>query len=88
MTETRQLLQFPCRFPVKAFGHDHPNFAATVLEVVQQHAADVTEADLKQSNSRNGRYLAVTVSVNATSQAQLDRIYEALTGHDMVVMAL
>lgn len=88
MSEVTQLLEFPCRFPIKAFGHDHPDFAQTVLEIVQQHARGVTATDMKQSNSRNGRYLAVTVNVQATSQSQLDQIYEALTSHDMVVMAL
>ena len=60
----------------------------TVLEIVQKHAEGVTEQQLRQSNSRNGRYLAVTVTIEATSQLQLDNIYRALTDHDMVVMAL
>lgn len=81
-------LEFPCRFPIKAFGHDQPDFPDLVFKLVRMHAEDVTEDDMRSNNSRNGRYLAVTVTVTATSQAQLDNIYQALTAHERVVMAL
>ena len=81
-------LEFPCRFPIKAFGHDHPDFKSTVFDLIKTHAEDITESDVKQSASKKGKYLAITITVNATSQAQLDNIYNALTSHEMVVMAL
>ena len=81
-------LEFPCRFPIKAFGHDHPDFPEIVFELVRKHAQDTTAEDMRSNNSRNGRYLAVTITINATSQVQLDNIYNALTAHELVVMAL
>ncbi len=82
------LLEFPCRFPVKAFGREHPEFADIVFELVRQHAEDLSRTDVRQNNSSGGRFLAITVTVNATSQRQLDDIYKALTAHELVVMAL
>ncbi|MEY4767812.1 MAG: hypothetical protein RL637_451, partial [Pseudomonadota bacterium] len=37
--------------------------------------------------SKNGQYLAVTVTIEASSQAQLDAIYYSLTAHPLVLMA-
>ncbi len=81
-------LEFPCRYPLKIFGHDHPDFADLMLELVRSHAEDVSRDDLNSNTSRNGRYLALTITITATSQVQLDNIYRALTSHERVVMAL
>lgn len=88
MSDTTSLLEFPCRFPIKAFGHDHPDFADTIFELIREHAQDISRTDLTQNHSSGGRYLAITITINATSQAQLDSIYQALTDHELVVMAL
>lgn len=88
MKPDQAVLEFPCQFPVKAFGHQHPDFARIVLDVVRKHAEETTEEDLTMNNSRNGRYLSVTITIRATSQVQLDNIYRALSDHEMVVMAL
>ena len=39
-------------------------------------------------SSRGGKWVSVTVTIQATSRAQLDAIYQALSDHDKVVMAL
>jgi putative lipoic acid-binding regulatory protein len=38
--------------------------------------------------SKQGKYLSVTCTINATSRAQLDALYGELCNHPMVVMAL
>ncbi|KPJ93840.1 MAG: transcriptional regulator, partial [Gammaproteobacteria bacterium SG8_15] len=38
--------------------------------------------------SSNGKYVSITVIVNAQSREQLDAIYQALTDHEHVIMAL
>lgn len=88
MSDKQALLEFPCRFPIKAFGREHPDFQDIVFELVKQHAQDLTDADMRLNNSSGGRFLAITITINATSQAQLDNIYQALTDHELVVMAL
>ncbi len=82
------LLDFPCRFPVKAMGRDTDDFEATVVGIVRRHAPDLSEGAVTLRPSRGGRFVSVTVTITATSRAQLDAIYSDLTDHDQVLMAL
>lgn len=89
MTET--LLEFPCSFPIKAFGSAEQgagDFAELVLSLVQQHAEGVTAQHLSKNRSKNGRFIAVTITITADSQQQLDAIYQSLSDHERVVMSL
>lgn len=88
MSERTELLEFPCRFPIKVMGAHHEEFVATIVEVVRVHAPDLLEADVLVRASAKGNFLALTLHVNATSREQLDAIYMALSGHPMVSMAL
>lgn len=88
MTEQDTLFEFPCDFPVKAFGHDTGDFDAVVVELIRPHAPDVSRDRVQTRSSRAGRYLAVTVTVRAVSRAQLDSIYEALSADERVLVAL
>lgn len=80
--------EFPCDFPVKAFGHDDGAFTERVVDLIQRHAPEVTNTGARTRPSRGGRYLAVTVTVRATSRAQLDAIYRELSADDGVLFAL
>ena len=86
--EEDTLLEFPCDFPIKAFGHDTGDFGALVMELVRQHAPETGEEAMHTRPSRGGRYVAVTVTVRAHSRAQLDSIYHALTAEERVLVAL
>ncbi len=86
--DTDSLLQFPCEFPIKAFGRNEGDFCGLVLEILRRH---VTETDLgvvEQRASSGGQYLAVTVTIVASSRAQLDAVYRDLSGHERVEIAL
>jgi len=86
--EKDSLLKFPCQFPIKAMGVDENNFDAHVLEIVKRHAPGANRRVLTQRSSSNGQYLAVTVTIQATSREQLDSIYQDLTTSASVIMAL
>jgi len=89
MSETPDgLLQFPCEFPIKAMGKASGDFAGLVLAIVQRHSTGVGADALQVRPSRNGTYLAVTVTVTARDQAQLDALYTELCAHERVLMAL
>jgi len=88
MTDEDSPLEFPCDFPIKAFGHDTGDFDDLVMRLVQAHAPEVGPDAVRTRSSRGGRYLAVTVTVRACSRAQLDDIYRALTAHERVLFAL
>jgi len=81
-------LTFPCRFPVKAMGRADGAFERTVWSIIVRHAPDISEDDVSITESRQGSYVSVTVTVTAPSRAQLDAIYADLQAHDAVLAAL
>lgn len=86
--ERPTLLEFPCAFPVKVMGEARAGFADAVLEVVLRHAPAFPAASMDMRASRSGRYLSLTCTITATSQAQLDALYREISSHPMVAMAL
>ena len=85
---TESTLQFPCDFPIKVVGHHNADFEAQVVSRVREHVPDLGEGAVRNRPSHGGKYLAVTVTVRATSQAQLDAIYRELSGWDRALMVL
>lgn len=86
--EDDTLLEFPCDFPIKAFGPAIAEFPELVMEMVRCHAPDTPDAALSCKTSSGGRYYCVTVIVRATGREQLDEIYRLLTASELVAMAL
>jgi putative lipoic acid-binding regulatory protein len=82
------LLQFPCDFPIKVMGKNVEGFAQAIADVVVMHAPDFDSATVEMRPSKENRYLSLTVTIRATSKAQLDALYRALTAHPMVSMVL
>jgi putative lipoic acid-binding regulatory protein len=81
-------LDFPCDFPIKAMGPSGSDFHRLVTEIVFRHAPDLDGTAIHTQLSRNGRYQSVTLTVRATSREQLDAIYQELTAHEQVMVAL
>lgn len=88
MSETESLFEFPCDFPIKAMGKNGADFDAIVVEIVRRHVSDIREGAVTTRSSKAGTYLSVTVMIEATSREQLDAIYQSLTDHPEVLMAL
>jgi uncharacterized protein len=89
MSEERQtLLEFPCDFPLKIMGNNHPEMTSAVTAVVITHAPDFDDATIEIRESSKGNYLSLTCTIRATSQQQLDDLYRALTAHPMVKVVL
>jgi uncharacterized protein len=82
------VFQFPCSFPVKAFGRNSDDFEALVIAIVRRHAPDLDDAAVRSRPSGGGAYRAVTATVTAHSREQLDALYVELSGHDQVLMVL
>ena len=87
-SETSSLLTFPCVFPMKVMGRREDGFAQTVAEIVRRHASDFHPETIEMRASKNGRYLSLTVTINAKSRQQLDALYSELSKHPMVMMVL
>ena len=88
MSDEESPLQFPCEFPIKAMGKSGCDLDLVVVEIVRRHVPDLSEGAVRSRASAQGKYVSVTVTVNATSRAQLDAIYQDLTDCQHVLMAL
>ena len=73
------LLEFPCAFPIKAMGRNSGEFQSVVTEIVFRHAQLFSGEQVRTRASGVGNFLSVTITVNAESREQLDRIYHELT---------
>ncbi len=88
MSETETLLHFPCDFPIKVVGLRSDEFAQQIVALVQATVPDFRPETVEMRASQGGKYLSVTVTVRARSQAQLDTLYHALTCHPGVKFVL
>ncbi len=87
-SEKTTLMEFPCEFAVKIMGKTHADFEACVKTIFACHVPDFDEKQMKIRPSGKGNYSAITVTIQAQSQAQLDNIYIELSAHELVLMAL
>lgn len=79
MTDPREtLLEFPCRFPIKVVGEAHPEFFEAVEACVARHVPESGSVGIARRESSAGHYVGLTITLTATSQAQLDDLYRAL----------
>ena len=86
--QQESLLEFPCSFPIKAMGLADSDLAGQVLEIVQRHAPGVGQSAMSIRPSRGGKWISVTLVIEAHSKSQLDAIYQELTANELVVWAL
>lgn len=88
LEDDETLLEFPCEFPIKAMGLACDELEIAVIEIINRHVDDLGEGAVKTRPSKNGKYLSITVIVNAHSKQQLDSIYMELTACEHVSIAL
>ena len=86
--ETDSLLEFPCEFSIKAMGRAEPGFDDLVVELVRRHYPHLGEGAVRTRASRGGKWISVTITLQAQSKTQLDAIYLDLSAHEKVLMAL
>ena len=85
---SESLLEFPCDFPIKMMGRDTPGFRSTARALIEKHTGPLDDCAIQTAQSRNGRFVSITVTVCAQSQQQLDNIYREVSSSDEVLMAL
>lgn len=85
---TESLIEYPCLFPIKVMGErvDGLVHAITMVAKALDPAFDASTIELRES--KGGKYLGVTIHINATSRAQLDEVYRTLSTHPMVKVVL
>ncbi len=82
------LIEYPCAFPIKVMGEDVNGFVHAVTATAKQFDPSFDASTIELRPSSTGKYLGVTITVNATSREQLDNLYRALTSHPMVKVVL
>jgi uncharacterized protein len=88
METEESLLSFPCDFPIKAMGKATDDFDVLIVGLIRKHSPDIQEGAVKSRLSKEGRFISVTVTIQAQSREQLDNIYLELTAEKRVLMAL
>lgn len=86
--EKESLLEFPCEFPIKVLGRESERFLELATSLVEPFVGQLQPHQISTRPSRNSNYIAITFTITATSQKQLDNIYHALSGHDEMLIVL
>jgi putative lipoic acid-binding regulatory protein len=85
---TESLLEFPCKFPVKMMGRKESSFRETAIAIIERHTGTIDAGAVRTVPSSAGNFVSITVTIDALSQSQLDRIYEDLSASDDILVAL
>ena len=86
MMSNEELWSFPCDFMFKAMAHANQDAEDHIISVINQHIPG--DYIHKLNPSKNGNYVAVTVTFKASSKEQLDQIYLAVNALDCVKVCL
>lgn len=81
-------IPFPCEFPIKVMGYADDDVESIVESIVSSHLPENEGMTLEKKYSRNAKYVSITVTILAHSKPQLDAVYQDLSAHDKVLMAL
>jgi putative lipoic acid-binding regulatory protein len=88
MANEGSLLSFPCEFTFKIIGLANKTFEGEVLKIFHEHFPQLGEGAISLKVSKNGKYLALTVAVQAESQSQLDATYQLLSHNPHILFVL
>lgn len=81
-------IEFPCAYPVKVMGLDVDSYRQEILDIIKKHAPDLSDENISYRASRNKKYLAVNVIINATGTAQLQALFDDLKASGRVSIVL
>jgi uncharacterized protein len=84
----QSLIEYPSRFPIKVMGANVDGFVNAVVGITRRFDQGFDAATVELRPSKGGKYLGVTVTINATSREQLDELYRTLSSHPMVKVVL
>ena len=86
--QRESLIEYPSRFPIKVVGVNENGFVTAMTHIAKQFDPTFDAATVELRESGGGKYLGLTITVQATSREQLDDLYRALSSHPMVKVVL
>ena len=78
-----ELIEYPSAFPIKVVGVNEDGFVHAITHIARQFDPTFDAATIELRESGGGKYLGLTITVRATSRAQLDDLYRARSTHPM-----
>jgi len=82
------LIVYPCAFPIKVMGMRVDGFVSAVTHIAKSFDPQFDTSTIELRESKGGKYLGITITINATSREQLDEIYRTLSTHPLVKVVL
>lgn len=79
---------YPLSFPIKVMGINHAELEPAVAAIAKRHDPAFDAGTIERRESKEGKYLSLTITIWATSRAQLDALYTELTGHEWIKYVL
>jgi len=86
MSDAESLEQFPCEYTFKIFGRRSDTFVERVREIIAGTLGALPRDAVSVRESRQGRYLSVTVLTHVDSRSQLERVYADLRAEEQVLL--
>ena len=86
--DAESLIQYPSQFPIKVMGVKVDGLVHAVTTIARQFDPSFDAGTIELRESSGGKYLGVTITITATSRAQLDELYRTLSTHPMVKVVL
>jgi uncharacterized protein len=80
----QSLIKYPSAFPIKVLGPKVQGFEEAIVHVAKQFDPAFDASTITRKDSSGGNYLGLTITITATSRAQLDELYRTLSTHPMV----
>lgn len=87
-TPQETAMTFPCDIAVKVMGKNQPEFIAAILPIFRRYFPALGEAAIKTRDSKNEKFLSLTITVTAASKAQMDELYQELTSNEQCLFVL
>lgn len=86
---TQPPIEYPYTMQIKVVGYASPIFEQQVEAVASKHSSAIQPGtDLRQHQSRTGKYRSLSFSFNAQSREHLDALYRDLEACDQVLWLL
>lgn len=82
------LIEYPCDFPIKVMSVNHPEIVQLLTPIILEYDPGFKQDTIVLRESSKGNYIGLTVTVYVKSREQLDDIYRALHGHELVKAVL
>jgi putative lipoic acid-binding regulatory protein len=82
------VMVFPMDFPIKVLGAQVAGFVEAIEAIALAFDPKFDRSTTEFRPSSTGKYLGVTITIQATSQDMLDELYRTLSTHPMVKVVL